>query len=132
MKNADVISRIKAGITNDTHIDLVKNPISFRYENETLVMEGMVDRLSIKKRAFLIAGEITGKSGKVVDRLKVKAASFMEDLEIANHLQELFDQEYSLEGLPIEVKVGDGTVYLDGEVHSLIHKRLAEVLAWWV
>jgi osmotically-inducible protein OsmY len=32
----------------------------------------------------------------------------------------------------ITVEVTDGTVVLNGEVHSLVHKRLAGVLAWWV
>src|SRR5690606_22823643 len=32
----------------------------------------------------------------------------------------------------IEVRVEDGVVTLDGEIQSLSHKRLAEVLAWWV
>ncbi len=132
MKNEEIISKIKAGITNDTHTDLVKNPIVFGFENDALVMEGVVDSVSVKKRALLIAGEITGKNGGVIDRLRVRPASKMDDLEIADHLQDLFDQEYELEGLPIEVRAGDGIVYLDGEVHSLTHKRLAEVFAWWV
>lgn len=132
MKNEEIISKIKAGIVNDTHTDLVKNPISINFDNDTLVMEGVVDRVSIKKRALLIAGKITGKNGGVIDRLRVKPVGKMEDLEIAEHLQDLFDQEYELEGLPIEVRAGDGIVYLDGEVHSLAHKRLAEVFAWWV
>lgn len=36
-------------------------------------------------------------------------------------------------GLSIDVSVTrDGIVHLDGKVHSLTQKRLAEVHAWWV
>jgi osmotically-inducible protein OsmY len=131
MKSEEVIDRIKGAVTDATHIDLVEAPLDFRFEDGKLVMEGMVDRISNKRKAVLAAMGVMGK-GNVIDRLRVKPASRMDDLQIADHLQDLLDQEYTLEGQAIEVKVGGAEVYLGGEVQSLVHKRLAEVLAWWV
>lgn len=131
MKNEDIISKIKAGITDATHADLVKTPIDFKFKNGTLVMEGTVNGIFIKKKAFLIAKGVVGQDG-VIDKIRVKPASRMGDLEIATHIQEAIGQENTLEDTNIEIEVGTGVVYLEGEVHSLAQKRLAEVLAWWV
>lgn len=129
MVNEKIISKIKGAITDAAHIDMVKTPIGFSCEDGKLVMAGTVDSISIKRKAFLAAA---GICPGVMDRLNVKPASRMEDLEIADHMQNILDQEYTLEGLPIEVRVGEGIVYLDGKVPSLVHKRLPEVLAWWI
>lgn len=129
MINENIISKIKGAITDAAHIDLVRTPISFSCEDGKMVMEGMVDGISIKRKAFLAAANICPG---VIDGLKVKPANHMEDLEIADHMQDILNQEYTLEGLPIEVKVGEGIVHLGGKVPSLAHKKLAEVLAWWV
>ena len=129
MVNEKIISTIKGAITDAAHIDMVKTPIAFSCEDGKMVMAGTVDSISIKRKASLVAA---GICPGVIDRLNVKPASRMEDLEIADHMQNILDEEYTLEGLPIEVKVGEGIVYLSGKVPSLAHKRLAEVLAWWV
>ncbi len=129
MVNEKIISKIKGAITDAAHIDMVKTPIAFSCEDGKMVMAGTVDSISIKRKASLAAA---GICPGVIDRLNVKPASRMEDLEIADHMQNILDEEYTLEGLPIEVKVGEGIVYLGGKVPSLAHKRLAEVLAWWV
>ena len=129
MVNEKIISTIKGAITDAAHIYMVKTPIAFSCEDGKMVMAGTVDSISIKRKASLVAA---GICPGVIDRLNVKPASRMEDLEIADHMQNILDEEYTLEGLPIEVKVGEGIVYLSGKVPSLAHKRLAEVLAWWV
>lgn len=129
MKNDVIINKMKGAITDAAHIDMVKTPIAFSCEDGKLVMDGTVDSISIKRKASLAAA---GICPGVIDRLNVKPASRMEDLEIADHMQDILDQEYTLEGLPIEVKVGEGIVYLSGDVPSLAHKRLTEVLAWWI
>lgn len=132
MKNEEIVSRIKGDITDATHIDLVKTPIDFGFEDGKLVMEGMVDRISTKRKALLIAMDVKGDD-RIIDRLKVKPASHMGDAEIIRHLENALDGEYTLEGLPIDISVTrDGIVHLDGTVNSLAQKRLAEVLAWWV
>ena len=130
MKNEEIISKIKGKITDAAHIDLVKTPVDFRSEGEKLIMEGMVDTLSVKRKAFIAASSVYPG---IVDNVKVKPASRMGDSEIIRHLEGSFDEDYAMEGLSIDVSVTrDGIVHLDGKVHSLTQKRLAEVRAWWV
>ncbi len=130
MKNEEIICKIKGKITDATHIDMVKTPVDFRSEGQKLIMEGMVDTVSVKRKAFIAASSV---SPGIVDNVKVKPASRMGDAEIIRHLENSFDEDYAMKGLSIDVSVTrDGIVHLDGMVHSLIQKRLAEVLAWWV
>ncbi|MGA7873718.1 MAG: BON domain-containing protein [Candidatus Binatus sp.] len=42
------------------------------------------------------------------------------------------DEATADRGNHIEIAVAGGVVTLDGQVESLSHKRLAELLAWWV
>lgn len=132
MKSEEIINKIKGAITDAAHIDLVKTPINFGFEDGKLIMEGMVENISIKRKALLIARDIKGDDN-LIDRLKVKPASHMGEAEIIRHLEDAFDEDYALEGLSIDVSVTkDCIVHLDGTVHSLTHKKLAEVHAWWV
>jgi len=57
----------------------------------------------------------------------------MGDLEIAEHVRKAFIQERNIEEGHIEIETDpDGAVILRGAVHSLIQKRLCEVLCWWI
>ena len=112
MNATEIVKTIKASLEKELHIDLVKNPIHIKMENNAILMEGVVDRIAHKKRALLIAMGIPGTSG-VVDRLRVRPAKEMGDKEIKNHIYDAF-------------------LDIEGAVPSLSHKRLAGVLAWWV
>ena len=128
--NENIINQVRGKITDAAHIDLVKTPIDFSCEDGKIVMEGMVDGISSKRKAVIAASTVCPG---IIDRLKVKPASHMGEAEIMRHLENAFDEDYALEGLSIDVSVTkDCIVHLDGTVHSLVQKKLAEVLAWWV
>lgn len=131
MTETEIVKIIKASLEKELHIDLIKNPIHLKMENNAILMEGVVDRISHKKKALLIAMGISGTSG-VIDRLKVKPATEMGDKEIKNHIYDAFFEEQTLRDITIEVDVNNGIVDIEGTVPSLSHKRLAGVLAWWV
>ena len=131
MQGNEALKTIKAALEKELHIDPIKNPIHLKMEGDAILMEGVVDRIALKKRALLIAMGIPGTSG-VVDRLRVKPAKEMGDKEIKNHICDAFLEEPTLRDITIEVDVKNGIVDLEGTVPSLSHKRLAGVLAWWV
>ncbi|MBI5875638.1 MAG: BON domain-containing protein, partial [Deltaproteobacteria bacterium] len=89
MNATEIIKTIKASLEKELHIDLIKNPIHLKIENDAIVMEGVVGKISHKKRALLIAMGVSCTSG-VVDRLKVKPATEMGDKEIKNHICDAF------------------------------------------
>lgn len=130
-KSTDPIKQLHAFFTDKLHIDLCKNPISVKTEGDSIVMEGLVEGIALKKKAVLEAMGIAGSDG-VVDRLKVIPSNGLSDAEIKKHLSDAFLSETTLSGMDIEIDVKAGVVDIEGSVPSLSHKRLAGVLAWWV
>ena len=131
MQGNEALKTIKAALEKELRIDPIKNPIHLKMEGDAILMEGIVERISHKKKALLVAMGISGTSG-VIDRLRVKPATEMGDKEIKNHIYDAFLEEPTLRDITIEVDVNNGIVDLEGSAPSLSHKRLAGVLAWWV
>lgn len=130
-KQKNIIKGIKAILTRDLHIDLVKSPIHLKIEKDAIVMEGTVENIAQKKGALLAAMGVSDAAG-VIDRLRVKPSVPMGDKEIKKYLLDAFDEESAIDANKIEIDVQDGIVDIEGEVPSLSHKRLAGVFAWWV
>lgn len=118
-------------LTEELKFDPNDFPIALRMEDGTIVMEGMVSNVGLKKRALLLAMGLQEVQG-VVDRLRVRPSVSMSDGEIRDHMRGALTQESALNGLDINIEVRDGVVDLEGQVWSLSHKRLAGVLAWWI
>lgn len=121
-----------------------------------LALEGTVARLSRKKLALLRAAAIPGVI-EIVDRMRVAAAPAT-DRNIRVELRELFARDPSfgdleiredvaegvlktdfrpVSGVPaamgrIDIEVNEGVVTLNGTVPTLVRKRLAGAMAWWV
>ncbi len=56
----------------------------------------------------------------------------MGDLELAERIRNAFLQDRNIEEDHIDIATDrDGRVILRGRVHSLIQRRLCEVLCWW-
>lgn len=118
-------------LTEELKFDPNDFPIALRMEDGTIVMEGMVSNVGLKKRALLLAMGLQEVQG-VVDRLRVRPSVSMSDDEIRDHMRGALTQESALNGLDINIEVRDGVIDLEGQVWSLSHKRLAGVLAWWI
>lgn len=65
MNATEIIKTIKAALEKELHIDPIKTPIHLKMENNAIVMEGVVDKISHKKKSLLIAMSISGTSGVV-------------------------------------------------------------------
>ncbi|HBG45458.1 MAG TPA: transporter [Deltaproteobacteria bacterium] len=127
----DPVKALKAALTDELRLDPVAFPIDVQMENGSIMVDGVVEKVSQKKRAILFAMGLDGVSG-VIDRLRVRPSSHMSDDEIKKHIYDAIAGENALTGLKIETEVINGIVDLEGEVWSLSHKRLAGALAWWV
>jgi hypothetical protein len=131
------------------------------FKPETLTIDGEgvatieaeVENIAIKRLALERLAATPGV-GAIIDRLRVKPASTMNDDGILDHVRKAYYQEPAFHqlailerensqaklvraGLPgscseIEIEVEHGVVTLNGIVPSLAAKRLAGVLAWWV
>ena len=131
MTSQPAVKALRAMLTEELKFDPNDFPIALRMEDGTIVMEGMVSNVGLKKRALLLAMGLQEVQG-VVDRLRVRPSVSMSDDEIRDHMRGALTQESALNGLDINIEVRDGVVDLEGQVWSLSHKRLAGVLAWWI
>jgi osmotically-inducible protein OsmY len=131
MDSQAAVKALKAMLMEELKFDPNGFPIALSVQDGSVVMEGMVENVAIKKRALLIAMGLDDVAG-VVDRLRVKPSVKMTDDEIRDHMIDALTEESALNGLDIKIEVRDGIVDLEGQVWSLSHKRLAGVLAWWI
>jgi len=148
------LEQARLALVSDPRIGARANGVTLRAEDAGAVLiEGEVESLTVKRLALY---QLAGAAGaaNLVDRLQVRPASPMSDLEIADHVchslvEEPVFGECSLvnacgperiaqrdaapgaRGL-IDVSVQGAVVTLAGAVPSLSHKRMAGVLAWWV
>ncbi len=149
----DVVGGVSAGFERSPRIDLHHYPIEVSMRDGAVVLDGTVADIGAKKTAVAIAREMAG-GASVVDHLRVATSEHREDGALRDAvvhalMQEPVFSEYGLsesadgegrilrepvngEQGRIEIRVHDGIVTLSGQVGSLTHRRLAEVLAWWM
>ncbi|MGZ8218666.1 BON domain-containing protein [Methylomagnum sp.] len=151
--NPALIKSILADLEQDSRVDARHFPIRVKAEDGTLVLEGTVADIAAKRIARHIAHSRSHEA-PVLDRLRVavpesEGAGKLRD-EVVNLLQT--EAAFNTSGLylrdgdrleavrevrdewgnhRVEIEAQDGTVILTGEVLSLTHRRMAEVLAWW-
>ncbi len=145
---------VKAAFEHGHDINLHRHPIRFDFDVTlgALTLEGEVENIIAKKRAFEIASRIDGVDG-IIDRLTVVPGERRGDGAVRHSLVQELLQEPALlpctlrvrqkgkmetmreppgaPGCVLEASVQDGIIRLNGHIPSLSHKRLAGALAWW-
>jgi osmotically-inducible protein OsmY len=145
MSNATVVTAILAALEHDQDVQQHQNPIRVTFEG-TLRLEGEVPDIVAKRKALRIAARVGGTES-IVDHLRVRPGAPRSDADVLHSALNALgqegafrqiivrhvDREHPADGADrIEVDVRDGVISLQGEVGSLSHRRLAEVIAWWV
>lgn len=145
--NSQTTTAILAALELDPEVQQHRNPIRVINDGDgTLRLEGEVPDIVANRKALRIAARVAGTES-IVDHLRVRPGSPRSDADILHSALNALGQEGAFRHLVvrrfdpenpvaggdcIEVDVRDGVVYLQGEVGSLSHRRLAEVIAWWV
>lgn len=138
-------------LQGDTRLQLRREDIDIRFEDDVLVLEGVVPDIRARRLVPRIARETLGEATggpAVLDRLRVKREETREDSELLDGVLErlasepVFETHRVLRGNApdaadasdhaIYIDAADGVVRLSGSVESLSHRRLAEAFAWWV
>ncbi|HET8552732.1 MAG TPA: BON domain-containing protein [Gammaproteobacteria bacterium] len=130
---------IRAALERDTDINLHAHPIEIRAENGTLRLEGEVENIIAKRKALRLA-RAAAHSDEIMDDLYVGAADEHGDGEVTVRVLDALQREVAFGELHVgtdddadlHVSVANGRVTLTGTMPSLSHRRLAEVLCWWV
>lgn len=148
-----VLRAVRAAFERERRINLHKYPVRMDFSDGVLTLEGEAEHVAAKKLSLELAIAVPGVTG-IVDRLHVTPSTHMGDGAILDAVRNALLQEPGLQNCTIQVKrkgtwetvreaivtphgmiqvsVTDGVVLLDDHVTSLIQKRLAGVLAWWV
>ncbi len=150
----ELARRVRAALEVDPHVNLHRFPVKVHAEGDVVTLAGTVEDIIAKRRAVLTARAVDGVR-EVVDTLRVQPAAHMGQDECLQHVRDaLYEEpafcdyrlvtvnhkgEREVDRDPVqpagEILVTvepDHRVVLGGTVRSLSHRRLAEVLAWWV
>jgi osmotically-inducible protein OsmY len=145
MNNEDVAAAIRAALQRDRDIDPSRSKIEVRLD-EVLRLEGEVEDIAIKRKALRVAREVT-HSQNIQDHLRLALAERVSDEQLRDAAVRDLSKEPAFARMDIStgadkprgqeedwirVRAEEGVVRLTGEVNSLSHRRLAEVIAWWV
>ncbi len=150
---AVILKVVHAALEREPRINLHKYPVRMDFSDGVLTLEGEAEHVAAKKLSLELAIVVPGVTG-IVDRLHVIPSTHMGDGAILDAVRNVLIQEPGLQNCTIQVKrkgiwetvreatvtphgviqlsVTEGVVLLDDHVTSLIQKRLAGVLAWWV
>lgn len=127
-----ISQQVHGALTRDTRINLHDSELSILENDGDVTLRGTVPSVAAKRLAVRLARSVPGVRG-VRDDLRVAVASPMGDLQIADHVRHALIQERNIEENRIEIATDpQGGVTLQGTVHSLVQRRLCEVLCWWV
>lgn len=154
LKSAEAtVKQLEAALERDTRVNTHASDIVVNVINDHVVLEGRVADIASKRAAVDVCVRALQAQRPVVDRLRVTNTETKEDLELRDDvaralLEEPIFSEYTIvaqagnqterlrergtDSTEITLAVEDGSITLNGRVQSLSHRRMAEVLMWWV
>jgi osmotically-inducible protein OsmY len=144
MPQKDLVAALLAALEKDPDINLHESPIHVTY-HDSLRLEGEVANIIVKRKARRIAMQLSGLPD-IEDRLLLRPGERRTGKALLDAVVSALSQEPAFRDLAIHshpatedggrdwigVDVSECVVRLDGQVGSLSHRRLAEVIAWWV
>lgn len=151
----DIISYLMARLERDPRVNLHDSPLTVSIDNDRVFLEGQINNIAEKRAAIDTVTRVLLKLGQwhVVDRLHVKPTRHRQDFELMQSVVSALKNEPVFRGYSLLTKVTDhvevsrdkgagssaiiamiehGCISLAGQVESLSHRRLAEVLMWWI
>ena len=143
-QSKNLAAALLAAFENDPDINLHQSPIRVSH-NENLRLEGEVANIIVKRKARRIAMRLSGLSD-IEDHLRLRPGEMRTGKALQDAVVDALSQEPAFRDISIRplssppdqggawigVSVEQCVVRLDGTVNSLSHRRLAEVITWWV
>jgi len=123
-------SEIKDAIVDALVYDprVLSTNVTVDVTGSTATLRGEVDSLAAKQAAEQDARNTVGVR-YVYNRLKVRPATLLSDLEVSDRIDDAIERDPYLERFEISATVIDGTAYLYGTVDSWFEKNQAEDVA---
>jgi len=151
--NAQLLENVKAAFENEPRINPHKDRIRLEHRDGMLTLDGEVSDIVVKRLAPRLAESVPGVT-KVENRLQIAPAEPRGDGAILDSLRRFVLSEPVFRNCTIlvtekgetltlrsitdesagwlELSAQDGVLTLQGELISLSHMRMAELLAWWI
>jgi osmotically-inducible protein OsmY len=124
------------------------NDVRIELRDDVAVLSGEVDDIAAKRLLPRLISEALDGTG-LIDHLRLIPGERRDDVELANAVKHILagepvfrdfnlvltasdGEDANVDGNSLRVAVSDAVVLLTGSVGSLSHRRLAEVLAWWI
>ncbi len=145
----EILEQVQTALQKETRYGIGRVPVQVALHEGKLVLRGTFPDIRAKRHAVYIA-RLIAPGMEVLDQLNVAAAIHEEGTlrseviralstepvfrEVTLRLRMDGNVEVIRDGgseAYIEVQVSGGTVQINGQVDSLSHRRLAEVLCWW-
>lgn len=149
MSPEEILNQLQAALQKETRFDVNRFSLQLAMHEGTLVLSGTLPDIRAKRHVVHVA-RMVAVGMDIIDHLNVASVVHEEGTlrseviralstepvfsELALRLRRDGDLEILREGMGealIEIQVTAGTVELRGQVESLSHRRLAEVLCWW-
>lgn len=145
---------VQAALEVEPAVNLHAFPVGITPEGDAVILAGEVEHIAAKRRAVLAARAVPGVR-EVIDALQVRPLADMGSDEVLDEVRDALlnenalgnhklitvnrkgEQEVALDPAEAVGVITLGVeepreVVLTGRVNSLSHRRLAELLAWWV
>ncbi len=140
----ELVTALLAALAQDGDINLHEYPIHVTYQT-TLRLEGEVANIVAKRKARRIALHLSALT-TIEDCLRLRPGERRIGKALLDAAVDALSQEPAFRDLHVRtahtatapadqwigVDVSGCMIRLDGQVGSLSHRRLAEVIAWWV
>jgi osmotically-inducible protein OsmY len=150
----DLVAAAQRALEMSPRGDLTREGIQVQYDGDALVISGEVDEVADKKIALEQVSAVPGVDA-VIDSLHVRTKLHRDDQAVAADVEAALAGETALADCSvtiqksfsppalatdrppqkpgwISIRVEQGVVVLDGDVPTLLQRRLAGLLAWWV
>jgi osmotically-inducible protein OsmY len=149
--SADLVTKIRSALEQEVRLNIEKYPLELMTEDNKVVLDGRTGDIVAKRLAANIATRIAGDTATVIDHVRVTTPEPMEDLALRDNVVKTLSSESAFRDYSMAVEIGshqetvhyapdngrilisvsNGVITLNGQVGSLSHRRLAEVLVWW-
>jgi len=154
-ENTALEQAVRAALEVEARVGLPSHPLEVKAEGGVVSLAGLVERIAAKRLAVSVAAGVPGVR-EVIDRVGVEPAEAMGEDEVLQHVRDALLEEPTLANhklvtvnkkdettvehdpadavgeIIVSVDEPGRRVSLDGRVNSLSHRRMAELLSWWV
>lgn len=151
MVTNNTVASIEAALEHDPDINLHRFPVQVSCDDheDAIRLEGTVEDIVALKKTLMLARSEAGQT-PVVEDLHVQTSTDMKDDQLCDNIVKVLSSEPLFRDMQItsgnggatpdsqpsndwiQVSTSGSSVHLDGKVHSLSHRRLAEVTTWWI